>query len=165
MSRRAPFAGSVLPPQCGQLRLPSLRDRARNSLLAAHFLDRISHEHGRKFTFSDEALRTMMRHWPARARAREFHRTGCALAPTLLQLGACHAIAAKGLEARHAAAVRSTAWQLPRCRAEDAGRAGATPFWRIRTLNGTSAGRQLLASARHALSQAEEYASRPAARE
>jgi DNA-binding NtrC family response regulator len=48
------------------LRLPSLRDRREDiPLLAAHFLDRISREHNRKFSLSDEALRTMMRHdWP-----------------------------------------------------------------------------------------------------
>ncbi len=57
------------------LRLPSLRDRREDiPLLAAHFLDRISREHGVKFTLSDEVLRIMMRHdWPgkcARTRAR-----------------------------------------------------------------------------------------------
>ncbi len=55
------------------LRLPSLRDRREDiPLLAAHFLDRISREHGRKFTLSDEALRTMMRHdWPGNVRELE----------------------------------------------------------------------------------------------
>ena len=52
------------------LRLPSLRDRREDiPLLAAHFLDRISREHGTKFTLSDEALRTMMKHdWPGNVR-------------------------------------------------------------------------------------------------
>ena len=55
---------------CG---LPSLRDRREDiPLLAAHFLDRISREHGTKFTLSDEALRTMMRHdWPGNVRELE----------------------------------------------------------------------------------------------
>jgi len=55
------------------LRLPSLRDRREDiPLLAAHFLDRISKEHGQKFTFNDEALRTMMRHdWPGNIRELE----------------------------------------------------------------------------------------------
>ncbi len=55
------------------LRLPSLRDRREDiPLLAAHFLDRISRERDRKFTLSDEALRTMMRHdWPGNVRELE----------------------------------------------------------------------------------------------
>ncbi|MGO9325389.1 MAG: sigma-54-dependent transcriptional regulator [Terracidiphilus sp.] len=55
------------------LRLPSLRDRREDiPLLAAHFLDRISREHNRKFSLSDEALRTMMRHdWPGNVRELE----------------------------------------------------------------------------------------------
>jgi two-component system response regulator HydG len=55
------------------LRLPSLRDRREDiPLLAAHFLDRISREHNRKFTLSDEALRTMMRYdWPGNVRELE----------------------------------------------------------------------------------------------
>ncbi len=55
------------------LRLPSLRDRREDiPLLAAHFLDRISREHGSKYTLSDEALRTMMRHeWPGNVRELE----------------------------------------------------------------------------------------------
>ena len=55
------------------LRLPSLRDRREDiPLLAAHFLDNISREHGTKFTLSDEALRTMMRHdWPGNVRELE----------------------------------------------------------------------------------------------
>lgn len=55
------------------LRLPSLRDRREDiPLLAAHFLDRISRDHGAKFTLSDEALRTMMRYdWPGNVRELE----------------------------------------------------------------------------------------------
>ena len=55
------------------LRLPALRDRREDiPLLAAHFLDRISREHSTKFTLSDEALRTMMRHdWPGNVRELE----------------------------------------------------------------------------------------------
>ncbi|WP_420237520.1 sigma-54-dependent transcriptional regulator [Telmatobacter bradus] len=55
------------------LRLPSLRDRREDiPLLAAHFLDRISREHGRKFTLSDEVLRTMLRYdWPGNVRELE----------------------------------------------------------------------------------------------
>lgn len=55
------------------LRLPALRDRREDiPLLAAHFLDRISREHGRKFMLSDEVLRTMMRYdWPGNVRELE----------------------------------------------------------------------------------------------
>jgi DNA-binding NtrC family response regulator len=55
------------------LRLPSLRDRREDiPLLAAHFLDRICREQGTKFTLSNEALRTMMRHdWPGNIRELE----------------------------------------------------------------------------------------------
>jgi DNA-binding NtrC family response regulator len=55
------------------LRLPSLRDRREDiPLLAAHFLDRTSREARRKFTLSDEALRTMMRYdWPGNVRELE----------------------------------------------------------------------------------------------
>jgi DNA-binding NtrC family response regulator len=55
------------------LRLPPLRDRKEDiPLLIAHFLDRISREHGRKFALSDEALRTIMRYdWPGNVRELE----------------------------------------------------------------------------------------------
>ncbi len=55
------------------LRLPALRDRREDiPLLAAHFLDRISREHGQKFTLGDEVLRTMMRYdWPGNVRELE----------------------------------------------------------------------------------------------
>src|ERR1700683_5390406 len=73
------------------LRLPSLRDRREDiPLLAAHFLDRISREHGTKFTLSDEALRTMMRHdWPGNVRELENSlERACALSSgPVLQLG------------------------------------------------------------------------------
>jgi len=73
------------------LRLPPLRDRREDiPLLAAHFLDRISREHGRKFTLSDEALRIMMRHnWPGNVRELENSvERACALSSgPVLQLG------------------------------------------------------------------------------
>jgi DNA-binding NtrC family response regulator len=94
------------------LRLPSLRDRREDiPLLAAHFLDNISREHGTKFTLSDEALRTMMRHdWPGNVRELEnAMERACALSsgpvlhlgdlPTQLQqqgLTAFRALAAAG---------------------------------------------------------------------
>jgi len=55
------------------LRLPALRDRRQDiPLLAAHFLDRISHDRGAKFTLSDEALRVMMDYaWPGNVRELE----------------------------------------------------------------------------------------------
>ena len=55
------------------LRLPPLRDRREDiPLLAAHFLDRVSRERGRKFTLSDGALRTMMHYeWPGNVRELE----------------------------------------------------------------------------------------------
>jgi len=55
------------------LRLPALRDRREDiPLLAAHFLERISRERGMKYTLSDEALQTMMRHeWPGNVRELE----------------------------------------------------------------------------------------------
>jgi two-component system response regulator HydG len=91
------------------LRLPSLRDRREDiPLLAAHFLDRISREHGRKFTLSDEALRTMMRHdWPGNVRELENSvERACALSSgPVLQLGDLPTqLQQQGLEARRAAA-------------------------------------------------------------
>jgi DNA-binding NtrC family response regulator len=55
------------------LRLPPLRNRQEDiPLLAAHFLDRISHERGQRFTLSDEVLRIMMVHdWPGNVRELE----------------------------------------------------------------------------------------------
>jgi two-component system response regulator HydG len=96
------------------LRLPALRSRREDiPLLAAHFLDRISRERGAKYTLSDEALRTMMRHdWPGNVRELENAiEHACALSsgpvlhlgdlPTQLQqqgLTACHAAAADPAE-------------------------------------------------------------------
>jgi two-component system response regulator HydG len=56
-----------------KLQLPPLRERREDiPLLAAHFLDRISREHGVKLTLSDEALRTIMEHdWPGNVRELE----------------------------------------------------------------------------------------------
>jgi two-component system response regulator HydG len=73
------------------LRLPALRDRREDiPLLAAHFLDRISREHGAKFMLSDEALRTMMRYdWPGNVRELEHAvERACALSSgPVLRLG------------------------------------------------------------------------------
>jgi len=96
------------------LRLPALRDRREDiPLLAAHFLDRISHERGTKFVLSDEALRTMMRfEWPGNIRELENAlERACTLSsgpvlhlgdlPTQLQqqgLAAHRAVAAAGRE-------------------------------------------------------------------
>jgi DNA-binding NtrC family response regulator len=93
------------------LRLPSLRDRREDiPLLAAHFLDRISREHGRKFTLSDEALRTMMRYdWPGNVRELENSvERACALSSgPVLHLGDLPTqLQQQGLEARRAATAR-----------------------------------------------------------
>ncbi len=90
------------------LRLPALRDRREDiPLLAAHFLERISREHGRKFTLSDEALRTMMRHdWPGNVRELENSmERACALSSgPILHLGDLPTqLQQRGLEARRAA--------------------------------------------------------------
>ena len=91
------------------LRLPPLRDRREDiPLLAAHFLDRISREHGTKFTLSDEALRTMMRHdWPGNVRELENAvERACALSSgPVLHLGDLPTqLQQQGLAAHHAAA-------------------------------------------------------------
>ncbi len=91
------------------LRLPPLRDRREDiPLLAAHFLDRISREHGTKFTLSDEALRTMMRHdWPGNVRELENSvERACALSSgPVLHLGDLPTqLQQQGLEARRVAA-------------------------------------------------------------
>ena len=91
------------------LRLPSLRDRREDiPLLAAHFLDRISREHGTKFTLSDEALRAMMRHdWPGNVRELENSvERACALSSgPVLHLGDLPTqLQQQGLEARRSAA-------------------------------------------------------------
>jgi DNA-binding NtrC family response regulator len=73
------------------LRLPPLRDRREDiPLLTAHFLDRISKGKPRKYTLSDEALRTMMRHdWPGNIRELEnCIERACALSSgPILELG------------------------------------------------------------------------------
>jgi DNA-binding NtrC family response regulator len=89
------------------LRLPSLRDRREDiPLLAAHFLDRISREHGRKFNLSDEALRTMMRYdWPGTVRELENSvERACALSSgPILHLGDLPTqLQQQGLEERRA---------------------------------------------------------------
>jgi len=96
------------------LRLPPLRDRREDiPLLAAHFLDRISREHGTKFTLSDEALRTMMRHdWPGNVRELENSvERACALSSgPVLHLGDLPTqLQQQGLEARHNVSVGSAA--------------------------------------------------------
>ena len=87
------------------LRLPPLRNRREDiPLLAAHFLDRISREHGRKFTLSDEVLRTMMRYdWPGNVRELENSvERACALSSgPVLHLGDLPTqLQQQGLEAR-----------------------------------------------------------------
>jgi two-component system response regulator HydG len=91
------------------LRLPALRDRREDiPLLAAHFLDHLSREHGVKFTLSDEALRTMMRHdWPGNVRELENSvERACALSSgPILHLGDLPTqLQQQGLEARRTAA-------------------------------------------------------------
>jgi len=90
------------------LRLPPLRDRREDiPLLAAHFLDHISREHGVKFALSDEALRTMMRHdWPGNVRELENSiERACALSSgPILHLGDLPTqLQQQGLEARRSA--------------------------------------------------------------
>jgi len=100
------------------LRLPSLRDRREDiPLLAAHFLDRISREHGRKFTLSDEALRTMMRYdWPGNVRELENSvERACALSSgPVLRLGDLPTqLQNQGLEARRVAAAPGETSEAP----------------------------------------------------
>ena len=90
------------------LRLPSLRDRREDiPLLAAHFLDRISREHNRNFTLSDEVLRTMMHYdWPGNVRELENSmERACALSSgPVLHLGDLPTqLQRHGLETRRAA--------------------------------------------------------------
>jgi DNA-binding NtrC family response regulator len=96
------------------LRLPALRDRREDiPLLAAHFLDRISREHGRKFTLSDEALRTMMRYdWPGNIRELEHAvERACTMSSgPILHLGDLPTqLQNHGLETRRAAQAGGTA--------------------------------------------------------
>jgi two-component system response regulator HydG len=100
------------------LRLPSLRDRREDiPLLAAHFLDRMSREHGTKFTLSDEALRTMMRHdWPGNVRELEHSmERACALSSgPVLHLGDLPTqLQQQGLEARRIATIVSDSEGTP----------------------------------------------------
>jgi DNA-binding NtrC family response regulator len=90
------------------LRLPSLRNRKEDiPLLAAHFLDRMSRESKRKFTLTDDALRTMMRHeWPGNIRELEnCIQYACSLSTgPILELGDLpKQLQQQGLEARRAA--------------------------------------------------------------
>ncbi len=114
------------------LRLPSLRDRREDiPLLAAHFLDRISREHGAKFTLSDEALRTMMRYdWPGNVRELENAvERACALSSgPVLHLGDLPTqLQQQGLEAERvrAAGRRPRGTGHSRSRRDHAGRSGA----------------------------------------
>jgi two-component system response regulator HydG len=89
------------------LRLPALRDRREDiPLLAAHFLNRISREHGAKFVLSDEALRIMTEYeWPGNVRELEHAvERACALSSgPVLRLGDLPTqLQQQGLEARGA---------------------------------------------------------------
>jgi DNA-binding NtrC family response regulator len=95
------------------LKLPPLRDRREDiPLLAAHFLDRISREHGRKFTLSDEVLRAMLRHdWPGNVRELENSmERACALTSgPIIHLGDLPTqLQQQGLEAKRAATAAAT---------------------------------------------------------
>ncbi len=96
------------------LRLPSLRNRKEDiPLLAAHFLDRMSKESKRKFTLTDDALRTMMRHeWPGNIRELEnCIQYACSLSTgPVLELGDLpKQLQQQGLEARRAASQQTEA--------------------------------------------------------
>ena len=90
------------------LRLPALRDRREDiPLLAAHFLDRLSRDHGAVFTLSDEALRIMMRYdWPGNVRELEHavERATALSSGPILHLGDLPTqLQQQGLEAQRAA--------------------------------------------------------------
>jgi len=96
------------------LRLPPLRDRREDILpLAAHFLDRMSKGQPRKYSLSDEALRTMMRHdWPGNIRELEnCIERACALSSgPILELGDLPTqLQQQGLEAHRVAAAAAEA--------------------------------------------------------
>jgi DNA-binding NtrC family response regulator len=96
------------------LRLPSLRERREDiPLLAAHFLDRFSRQYHTKFTLSDEALRTMMRHdWPGNVRELENAvEHACALVSgSILHLGDLPTqLRQRGLEAERASTAADSA--------------------------------------------------------
>jgi len=80
--------------------------------LTAHFLDRLSKGHPRKYTLSDEALRTMMRHdWPGNVRELEnCIERACALSSgPVLELGDLPTqLQQQGLDAHRVAAVVET---------------------------------------------------------
>ena len=125
------------------LRLPSLRDRREDiPLLAAHFLDRISREHNRKFTLSDEALRTMMRYdWPGNVRELEHAvERACALSSgPVIHLGDLPTqLQQQGLEERRGTAAKNETAEssdVPEVRAlADLEKAAILDA--IRTLNG-----------------------------
>jgi two-component system response regulator HydG len=89
------------------LRLPALRDRREDiPLLTAHFLERMSKGQPRKYTLSDEALRSMMRHdWPGNVRELEHSiERACALSSgPVLELGDLPTqLQQKGLDAHRA---------------------------------------------------------------
>jgi DNA-binding NtrC family response regulator len=91
------------------LRLPALRDRREDiPLLAAHFLDHISRVRNTKYTLSNEALRTMMRHdWPGNVRELEnaVERACTMSSGPVLHLGDLPTqLQQEGLAAHHAAA-------------------------------------------------------------
>ena len=96
------------------LRLPSLRERKEDiPLLAAHFLDRVSRGHVHKYTLSDEALRTMMRHdWPGNIRELEncIERASAMATGPVLELGDLPTqLQSQGLEAHRIAVTAETA--------------------------------------------------------
>jgi DNA-binding NtrC family response regulator len=89
------------------LRLPPLRNRTEDvPLLIAHFLEKISREHRRKFSLSDEALRAMMRYeWPGNVRELEhsIERGSAFSSGPEIQLGDLPtAVLNRGLEAQRA---------------------------------------------------------------
>ena len=88
------------------LRLPALRDRREDvPLLAAHFLERISHERKTRFTLGDEALRIMMEYaWPGNVRELEHAvERACTMSSgPILQLGDLPTqLQQQGIETRH----------------------------------------------------------------
>jgi DNA-binding NtrC family response regulator len=92
------------------LRLPSLRDRMEDiPLLISHFLERQSRGRLRKFTLSDDALHTMMRHdWPGNIRELEnCIEHACALSSgPVIELGDLPTgLQQQGLEAHRVAAM------------------------------------------------------------
>ncbi len=100
------------------LRLPPLRDRKQDiPLLIAHFLDRMSRDHGRKFSLDDEALRTLMRYdWPGNVRELEnAMQHGCALSSgSVILLGDLTTqLQRQGLEAQRTSTVTGETPETP----------------------------------------------------